>query len=135
MGSRGDLKQELHWSELIRQISICVEPFQLNSDPKQPSVLPIILHGGSNDAKFVHVHAIVDPGSVLGEIDEGDIVLQVNDVKVGGFTVRDAESLLQQEAALRSPEVHLAIVNAGKVFHGRFASPFLETFVYGWFCL
>ena len=37
----------------------------------------------------------------------------MNDVKVSGFTLRDAERLLAAQAVSFSPQIHLAIVDAG----------------------
>ena len=108
MGDRaGDLLTCEHWCNSLRQIVVYIAAD--NTDIRAP----IALSGGSNDGLFVYISDVGDPSSIDGSANEGDILLQVNDVKVGGFTVKDAERLLADQSLLVSPYVHLAIVPCG----------------------
>ncbi|XP_075245218.1 uncharacterized protein LOC142339242 isoform X2 [Convolutriloba macropyga] len=103
-----------HWSEHIRQVGIQVNSNATRTTENDGAVgqLPICVSGGSSERQLLYVSSVDEPRCVNGEIHEGDLLLQVNEVRVAGFTARDAERLITQQATFLSPptEVHLAIV-------------------------
>ena len=102
-----------HWSNFIRQAVLYVPPENILAG-EDSYRLPITLSGGSSNRQFLVVVTISHVTNVdAGELFEGDILLQVNDVKVGGFTLRDIESLLVDQVSNVSPYVHLAVIQPG----------------------
>ena len=103
-----------HWSNYIRQSVLYIPPETIS---KREPRLPITIAGGSSNRQFVFVDIISHTANVdAGELFEGDILLQVNDIKVGGFTLRDIECLLVDQVHTVSPFVHLAVIQPGSTY-------------------
>lgn len=77
-----------HWYQSVKQIKVHTFPHYSDA---------IVLAGGSDNGKFVYVLEVRGAITYVNDIafESGDIVLQIQEHKVSGFTLLDAVRLLE----------------------------------------